>query len=148
MSKHEILSWTSIASSATVIFFYVLFFFGMPGFLAEHEASLTKIFVNTFWIVLAIELLIGLTEHRSNVDKDERDYQIEAFGHKFAYSFVMVILVIMLVQLFLAPILGQANETYSSIYSLSTLRHVLFLTILGSSLIKRITMVYHYRKLA
>ena len=90
MSRQEILSWTSLATSLSVLFFYIFFVFGWPDTVPDLSAGFTKIFFNVFWIALAIELIIGLTESKAKVLKDERDEKIEAIGHKYAYGFFYV----------------------------------------------------------
>ncbi len=146
MSRQEILSWTSLGFSLSVVFFYVMFVFGWPDALPDYSARFTKIFFNVFWLALAIELIIGLTEHNAKVQKDERDEKIEAYGHKYAYSFITVCLVAILFQVFLSNLLGTEGSEYLLLGSANMIFHVLFIALFTSSMIKRITMIYHYRK--
>ncbi|SMO61238.1 hypothetical protein [Gracilimonas mengyeensis] len=146
MSKQEILSWTSIGFSFSVVFFYVLFVFGWPDFLPDYSDHFTKIFFNVFWIAMAVELIIGLTESKNRPNKDERDDKIEAYGHKYAYSFLMVAIVFMLAQIFLSRIFGHEGSQYVLFGQPNMIFHALFLILFTSSIIKRGTMLYHYRK--
>ena len=146
MSRQEILSWTSLAFSFTVLFFYLITVFGWPETIPDYSEQFTTLFLNVFWIVLAIELIIGLTEHKVKVNKDERDEKIEAAGHKFAYSFLMFSLVAILFQMFLSNLFGEAGNKYVILGSTAMIFHVLFTVLFTASIIKRATMIYHYRK--
>jgi len=148
MSKQEILSWTSLATSSAVLFFYVIINFGWPGMLSDYQAGFVKLFVNVFWIALAIELIIGLTEKRSRVDKDERDVSIEALGIRNAYYFICVVLAVLLVHIFISLNMADVNPRFAETASPWVILHVLFLTLFLGSSIKRITMIHQYRKTA
>ncbi|MFU8859566.1 MAG: hypothetical protein ACNA8K_04005 [Cyclonatronaceae bacterium] len=148
MSKQEILSWTSMATSSTVVFFYVLINFGWPGFLADYQATFVKLFVNVFWIALAIELVIGLTEKRNRIDKDERDILIEALGIRYAYYFICIVLAVLLVHIFLVLHMADVNPRFAQSASPVVILHVLFLTLFLGTSIKRIIMIFQYRKTA
>lgn len=147
MSKQEILSWTSIGFSFSVVFFYVIMVFGWPEIIPDYSDRFVKIFLNVFWIALAIELIIGLSEHKNKVIKDERDEKIEAKGLKNAYGFLSFAIIVILFHIFLSNLFGEHESSYALIGQPNMIFHVLFLVLFGSSIIKRITMVYHYRKI-
>ena len=146
MSKQEILSWTSIGFTLSIVFFYVIIVFGWPDIIPDYSDRFTKIFVNVFWIALAVELIIGLSERKDKVNKDERDEIIEAKGHKYAYNFLTFMIVAILFQILLSNLLGNSNSSYALIGQPNMVFHTLFIILFTSSLIKRTTMIYHYRK--
>lgn len=146
MSKQEILSWTSLGTAISVLFFYVLFVFGWPGFLPDYSDQLYDIFFKVFWIAIAIEFVLDLIESKNKVDKDERDFMIEAYGVRYAYNFLMVAIIFIIVQIPLSEVLGQVSELHEVLGSKTVIFHGLFITILIATLIKRTTMIYHYRK--
>ncbi|MDR9417650.1 hypothetical protein [Gracilimonas sp.] len=147
MSKQEILSWTSIGFSLSVVFFYVLMVFGWPDIIPDYSDHFTKIFFNVFWIALAIELLIGISEYKNKVIKDERDEKIEAKGLKNAYGFLSFSIVVILIQVFLSNLFSEQGSAYELIGQPNMIFHALFLVLFSSSIIKRTTMIYHYRKI-
>ncbi len=146
MSKQEILSWTSLGTAISVLFFYVLFVFGWPGFLPDYSDQLYNIFIKVFWIAIAIEFVLDLIESKNKVDKDERDFMIEAYGVRYAYNFLMVAIIFIIVQIPISEFLGQVSELHQMLGSKRVIFHALFITILMATLIKRTTMIYHYRK--
>ena len=146
MSRQEILSWTSLAISISVLFFYILFVFGWPNSVPDVSDGFTKIFLNVLWIALAIELIIGLTESKTEVLKDERDEKIEAMGHKYAYGFLIFTIVAILFQMLLSNLFGEQGEAFLLLGSSQMVFHALVFMLFTSSIIKRGTMIYHYRK--
>ena len=146
MPRQEILSWTSIATSTSVLFFYILFVFGWPDAVPDLSAGFTKIFINIFWIALAIELIIGLTESKAKVLKDERDEKIEAMGHKYAYGFLVFSIIAILFQMLLSNLFGRQGEPYLLLGSTQMVFHALVFMLFTSSIIKRVIMLYQYRK--
>lgn len=146
MSKQEILSWTSFGTAVSVLFFYVLFVFGWPGFLPDYSYQLYDIFFKIFWVAIAIEVVVDIIEKKNKVTKDERDFMIEAYGLRYAYNFLMVAIIFIIIQIPLTEILGQISEVHELLSSKRAIFHALFITILLTTLIKRGTMIYHYRK--
>lgn len=146
MSKQEILSWTSLATSLSAIIFYVTLVLGWPGFLPDVSDDLFQVFFNIFWIAVGVEIFVEIAWEKKKVQSDERDFRIEAIGNKFAYNFIVAVVVVVLVQLFLSGIFGSINEIYSTLGEKKTLFHVLILALFTSSLIRRTIMIYHYRK--
>jgi VanZ family protein len=146
MSKQEILSWTSIGFSFSVVFFYVMFVFGWPDTLPDYSARFTKIFINVFWVAIIIELIIDFTESKNRVNKDERDEKIEAVGHRYAYRFLTLMIVTILFQILLSNFLGKSASDYLLLGQPRMIFHALFLLLFSASIIKRSTMIYHYRK--
>ena len=71
---------------------------------------------------------------------------IEAYGVRFAYNFMMVGVIFILVQIPLTQVFGQVSEIHEMLGSKRVIFHALFITILIATLIKRGTMIYHYRK--
>lgn len=146
MSKQEILSWTSLATSLSAIIFYVTLVLGWPAFLPDVSDDLFQFFFNIFWIAVGIEIVVEIIWEKKKVQQDERDFRIEAIGNKFAYNFIVAVVVVVLVQLFLSGIFGSVNEIYGTLGEKKTLFHILILALFTSSLIRRGIMIYHYRK--
>ena len=146
MSKQEILSWTSFATSLSAIIFYVTLVLGWPGFLPDISDDLFQIFFNIFWIAVGVEIFVEIAWEKKKIQRDERDFRIEAIGNKFAYNFIVAVIVVVLVQLFLSGIFGSVHEIYSSLGEKRVLFHVLILSLFTSSVIRRSIMIYHYRK--
>ncbi len=146
MSKQEILSWTSVGFSLSVVFFYVMFVFGWPEALPDYSSQFTKIFFNVFWIATIVEIIIDASERKNRVDKDERDEKIEGEGHKFAYRFLTIALVIIFFQVFISNLFGDQGSSYVLLGQPNMIFHALFLLLFTGSIVKRTTMIYYYRK--
>ncbi|MDR9365187.1 MAG: hypothetical protein RI575_07605 [Balneolaceae bacterium] len=146
MSKQEILSWISLATSLSAIIFYVTLVLGWPAFLPDVSDDLFQFFFNIFWIAVGIEIVVEIIWEKKKVQQDERDFRIEAIGNKFAYNFIVAVIVVVLVQLFLSGIFGSVNEIYGTLGEKKTLFHILIIALFTSSLIRRGIMIYHYRK--
>lgn len=69
MSKQEILSWTSLATSSSFLFFYVLFNFGLPGTVESFSGTFVKTFFNLFWIAVVVEIIVEISEGNKKVQK-------------------------------------------------------------------------------
>lgn len=146
MSKQEILSWTSIGFSLSVVFFYVMFVFGWPDALPDYSDRFTKIFFNVFWVAVIVEFIIDLTESKNKVNKDERDEKIEAIGHKRAYTFLTFAIIAILFQILLSNLFGEQGNSYLLIGQPNMIFHALFLVLFTGSIVKRSSMLYYYRK--
>lgn len=148
MSRSEILSWTSLATSASVIIFYILIVFGWPDAIPDYSTKFIKIFKNVFLVALGIEIIVGISEAKRKIQKDERDFKIEGRGYKVGYIFLVVATAFALVQFFLSGVLGPQGEAY--LYDLpftpKDIFHFLFLALFIASAAKRATMIYYYRK--
>ena len=148
MSRSEILSWTSLATSASVIVFYILIVFGWPDAIPDYSARFTKIFFNVFWVAVVIEIIVGISEEKRKIQKDERDIKIEGKGYKVGYIFLVIATAFALVQFFLSGVIGPQGEAY--VYGLpftpKDIFHLLFLALFVASAAKRTTMIYHYRR--
>lgn len=149
MSKQELLSWTSLGVTASILVIYLIYMFGWPDLLPDYSARIVKIFINVFWVALALEIFIGIKENRAKIDKDERDIMVEAFSYKYAYNFVMVILVLILGHVLLNLLLGNTFQinSISMVSDGVLLFHILFFTLLLASGIRRVCMIYYYRKM-
>ncbi len=146
MSKQEILAWSSLATSSSVVFFYVLIVFGWPDFLPDYAGLFTKIFFNLFWIAVVIEIALELGERKQKVDKDERDFIIEARGLQRAYNFLSFAVAVVVINWFLSDLFGEFSEVHSILGEARTTFHILFIVLFVSNLIKRTTQIYYYRQ--
>jgi hypothetical protein len=146
MSKQEILSWTSLASSTAVLVFYLLIIFGWPDAIPDYSGRFFKLFFNVFWIAVVIEIIVGITEGNKKVQKDERDFIIEAKGLKVGYNMLVVTLIIALIQVFISNITQNYVPDLPFVIEISTIFHFLFISLFLASASKRIVMIYNYRK--
>lgn len=146
MSKEEILSWTSLAASLSAIIFYIVLVLGWPGFLPDISDNLFQIAFNVFWIAVGIEIFVEIAWEKKKVQSDERDFKIEAIANKIAYNFLIVVIVVVLVHMFISGIFESVNDNYAHLADKKILFHVLILSLFVSSVIRRSTMIYHYRK--
>lgn len=145
MTRQEILSWSSLGFSIAVLTFYAMYVLGWSGAESELASDLTSILFHVFWISLAVELGIGLTERKTKVQKDERDEKVESRGHRNAYYLLMGSIVFVLVQIFLSNILGEPESAYLMLGSPEMVFNALFVLLFLSSIVKRATMIYYYR---
>ncbi len=146
MSRQEILSWTSFTTSLSIIFFYVIVVFGWPDLLPDYEQQFFQIFFNVFWIAVIIEIIVEISKDKKGVEKDERDFLIEAHGLKNAYGFLSFAVAVILVNLFLSNLFQGQSELHSMIGGTEAIFHSLFLVLFGSNIVKRVTQLYYYRK--
>lgn len=146
MSRSEILSWTSLATSTSVVVFYILIVFGWPEAIPDYTARFTKIFFNVFWIAVAIEIFVEISEEKRKVQKDERDLMIEGKGLRIGYNLLVIGVMISLVHLFIVGAVGSEIEEYIRTANPAFIFHFLFITLFVASASKRITMIYNYRK--
>lgn len=147
MTRQEILSWSSLGYSIVALSFYAMYILGWAGSESELTSDITSILFNIFWISLAIELVIGLTERKTKVQKDERDEKIEARGHRNAYYLLMVSIMVILFQIFFSNLIGEVGTKYLMLGSPQIIFHALFVVLFLSSMVKRATMIYYYRGL-
>jgi hypothetical protein len=148
MSKTELLSWTSLATSTSVLVFYLLIVFGWPDAIPDYSARFVKIFFNVFWVAVIIEMLVDMGLKRDKVGKDERDAMIESKGLKVGYSVLVVAVVFTLIQFFLSGLVGPQGEAFRfmAFFEPRNAFHFLFLSLFAASASKRIIMIYNYRK--
>lgn len=146
MSKQEILSWTSLATSTSFMIYYLLFSFGWPDALPDYSGSFFKTFFNVFWIAVIVEIIVEISEGKKKVQKDERDFIIEAKGMKAGYNILVVSIIIALVHLFIS----NMGHTFGSDFPISlnmwTGIHFLVLSLFFASAVRRTIMIYQYRK--
>lgn len=145
MSKQEILSWTSIITTISILVFYLLIVFRWPSFLPDISGNLVKIFFNLFWIAVIVEIIVEINTSKKSVDKDERDSMIEAYGLRYAYNFLVVVLLIFLGHLFISSFFTGAEDQFTFLSSSKITIHILFIVLLLSNTIKRGVMIYHYK---
>lgn len=152
MSKSEILSWTSLASSASIAIFYFLIVFGWPEAFPNMADNLQSIAFKLFWVAFAIEFLVDLDSSlkKKKVAKDERDYMIEGKGYKVGYNILVFAVVFSIIQYFLSGLIGPESDSfaYVSLFETSNFFHFLFISLFVANVGKRGTMIYQYRKFA
>lgn len=151
MSKSEILSWSSLASSASIAIFYFLIVFGWPEAFPDISDNLQGLAFKLFWIAFAIEFIVGIDSSlkKKRVTKDERDYMIEGKGYKIGYTILVVAVIFTILQYFISGFLvtGSDSFAYVSLFETNNFFHFLFLSLFVANAAKRGTMIYHYRKL-
>lgn len=145
MSKQEILSWTSLVTSLSFIVLYLIFVFGWPNFLPDYGNRFFDIFFNLFWIALVIEIFVEAGKKKGRVEKDERDFKIEAHGNKNAYNFLSIAIAFFLVSVFLSTIFGRMIPVHSWIAEPEHSFHILLVFLFASNITKRVTQIYYYK---
>lgn len=146
MSKQEILSWTSLATSTSFIVFYILFNFGWPEGVPDLSGSFFKTFFNVFWIAVVIEIIVEISEGKKKVQKDERDFIIEAKGMKAGYNILVISIIIALVHLFISNLGYTFGNNFPLSVEMSSVIHFLVLALFFASAVRRTIMIYQYRK--
>lgn len=147
MSKQEILSWTSLATSVSFIVLYLIFVFGWPNFLPDYGNRFFEIFFNLFWIAFVIEIIVEAGKRKGEVEKDERDFKIEVYGNKNAYNFLSIAIAFFLVSIFLSNIFGNVIPVHSWIADPEHSFHILLIVLFASNITKRVTQIYRYKTL-
>ncbi|MEQ9309803.1 MAG: hypothetical protein RLN90_10140 [Balneolaceae bacterium] len=146
MSKQELYAWSSLGMTLSIFVFYILIAFGWPEGVPDYSSTAVKVFFNLFWIAFIIEIFLDASENKKGVDKDERDLMIEARGFKNAYNFLSSLIAILIVQVLVSKIITGMNEWFTILSKPSFVLHALFVLLLLSSLIRRSTQLYYYRK--
>ncbi len=135
-----------MATSLSVLVFYILINFGWPALFPDYSGSFFKLFFNVFWIAVIIEIIVEISQGNSKVQKDERDFIIEAKGLKVGYNILVITLMIALVQVFISNFTNNFVPEAPFILKISTIFHFLFIALFAASVAKRATMIYNYRK--
>jgi len=127
-------------------FILVLFNFGLPGTVESYSGTFVKTFFNLFWIAVVVEIIVEISEGNKKVQKDERDFIIEAKGMKIGYNILVLSMVIALVQIFISNLSIMSNYEFPFSLELSSVFHFLILSLFLASAVRRSIMIYHYRK--
>ena len=143
MSKQEIYAWTSLLSSIAILGFYGITVYGLPDNLSGIESDLTSLFIKVFLFAFVVELAIGIFRNNDKVDKDERDELIAGKGYRNAYYLMGALITVILSQLVLGQIFGEAGLALNLI----TVIHVLVGTLFFASITNRLTQIYFYQKI-
>lgn len=146
MSRQELYAWSSFGMTISILIFYVLIAFGWPEGVPDYSSQATKIFFNVFWIAFLIEIILDASEKKGKVNKDERDFMIDAKGFRNAYHFLSFLIAVLIVQVLVSKVLHNINPVLNIISRPSFVLHALFVLLLTSSLIRRGTQLYYYRK--
>ena len=93
-----------------------------------------------------MEIIVGISEGNKKVQKDERDFIIEAKGIKAGYNILVISIVIALVQIFISNLGLMSNSEFPISLELSTVFHFLILCLFFASATRRSIMIYQYRK--
>jgi hypothetical protein len=89
---------------------------------------------------------VEISEGNKKVQKDERDFIIEAKGMKIGYNILVLSMVIALVQIFISNLSIMSNYEFPFSLELSSVFHFLILSLFLASAVRRSIMIYHYRK--
>ncbi|NBC27616.1 MAG: hypothetical protein GVY08_12200 [Bacteroidetes bacterium] len=143
MSKQEIYAWTSLLSSVAILGFYGITVYGLPDTLAGIESDLSSLFIKIFLFAFVIELAIGIFRGNDKVEKDERDELIAGRGYRNGYYLMGALITIILSQLVLGQIFGEAGLPLT----LVNVIHVLVGTLFAASITNRATQIYFYQKI-
>ncbi len=95
---------------------------------------------------MVIEIIVEISEGNKKVQKDERDFIIEAKGLKVGYNILVITLMIALVQVFISNFTNNFMPNPPFVMEISSIFHFLFIALFTASVGKRATMIYNYRK--
>lgn len=143
MSKQEIYAWTSLLSSVAILGFYGITVYGLPDTLSAIESDLSSLFIKVFLFAFVVEIAIGIFRGKDKVEKDERDELIAGKGYRNAYYLMGVLITLILSQLVLGQIFGEAGLALT----LVNVIHVLVGTLFAASITNRATQIYFYQKM-
>lgn len=146
MSRTEILSWTSLATSVSVVVFYILIILGWPEVLSDYTSKLVNIFFYVFLCAIIVEIFVEINGQKQTVTKDERDLMIEGKGHRIGYSILVFGVIVVLIQLLIVDNFGNEFDHFMSINTFKYIFNLLFITLFVASASKRTIMIYNYRK--
>ncbi len=146
MSRTEILSWTSLATSVSVVVFYILIILGWPEVLSDYTSKLVNIFFYVFLCAVIVEIFVEINGQKQTVTKDERDLMIEGKGHRIGYSILVFGVIVVLIQLLIIDNFGNEFDHFMSINTFKNIFNLLFITLFVASASKRTIMIYNYRK--
>lgn len=146
MTRQELYAWSSIGITLSVFIFYVLIAFGWPEGIPDYSSQTTRIFFNVFWIAFVIEFILGITEKKGQVTKDERDQMIESKGFRNAYHFLSLCIAVLIIQVLLSYVFADITLWHAKIAEPSFTLHALFVLLLLSSMVRRGTQLYYYRR--
>ena len=146
MSKQELYAWSSFGMTLSILVFYVLIFWGWPEGVPDFSSTAVKIFFNVFWIAFIIEIILDASEKKNQVNSDERDFMIDAKGFRNAYNFLSGFIAVLIVQVLISNIFESITSWFEIISKPSFVLHALFVLLLLSSLIRRGTQLYFYRR--
>jgi len=146
MSKQELYAWSSFGMTLSILVFYALIVFGWPDGVPDFSSTAVKIFFNLFWIAFVVELILDATKNKTGVEKDERDFMIDARGFKNGYNFLSSFIAILIFQVLVSNIFDGIHSWFTIVAKPSFVLHVLFILLLLSSLIRRGTQLFYYRK--
>ncbi len=146
MSKQELYAWSSFGMTLSILVFYVLIVFGWPDGVPDFSSTAVKIFFNLFWMAFVVELILDATKNKTGVEKDERDFMIDARGFKNGYNFLSSFIAILIFQVLVSYIFDGVHNWFTIVAKPSFVLHALFILLLLSSLIRRGTQLYYYRK--
>ena len=146
MSKQELYAWSSFGMTISILVFYVLIFFGWPEGIPDYSSKAVKIFFNVFWIAFILEIILDASEKKNQVNKDERDTMIDARGFRNAYNFLSGLIAVLLVQVLVSNVFDGVNNWFTIVAKPSFVLHAMFVLLLLSSLVRRGTQLYYYRR--
>ena len=146
MSRTEILSWTSLATSISVVVFYMVIMLGWPDVLLDYTSKLVNIFFYVFLCAVIVEIFVEINEQKQTIKKDERDLMIEGKGHRIGYSILVFGVIVVLIQLLIVDNFGNEFDHFMSINTFKYIFNLLFIALFVASASKRTIMIYNYRK--
>lgn len=148
MTKKEIYTWSSLASSAVLLTFYLIAVFGWPDSLEGYSDYVTGIFWKVLGIAVAIEIILDLMKEFNvgGVQKDERDKLIEAKGYRNAYYFLMVALITLSGNIFLSDLISKAGGEHVFLSIPFMTLHLLVITLFVAHITKSATQLFFYNK--
>jgi ABC-type uncharacterized transport system permease subunit len=144
-SKQEWYAWTSLTSGLALLTWYTIAVLGL-----EVGESFISLLIKVLVISVAIEIALGITGKTpaGRVEKDERDRQIEGYGFRNGYYFVMVALPVLAWKLGVKVLLVGLKFGELDAHAPGTVLHYLVATFLLAGIVNAGTRVVLYRRAA
>ena len=148
MSKQEIYTWISAATTFALVGLYVVLVIGLPESFEGHAAALESIFWKIIGLALLIRICLAVLRRagETQIEKDERDDLIQLKGYRSAYVFVMSVLVTLVFHLVVSDYVSEVAGERLWLSAPYQAVHVLILTFLVAGILEDVTRLFYYRK--
>lgn len=147
ISNREKEIWIELIVTLLVTVYYFNSAFNNGGISDMMNPELGKVVINV--IIFSIFATIGLTlffNIKDDENKDERDTTIEAKANSYAYYSLCLLCIGIIAQVMISERIGYFKSSYLLNLNLSSVLHLLLLSLILSGAIKSITQLIFYRR--
>lgn len=147
ISNREKEIWIELVISLLVAIYYFKHALSTGGFSDMMTPELGRVVINAilFSIIATIVLTIFFNI-KDNVKKDERDYAIDAKANSYAYYSLCIFCMGIISQTLISERIGYFANSQILNINLSTVLHLLLLSLIVSGIIKSVTQLFFYRR--